>query len=106
MGPDSRGRPVLKRIRWDKPFYLATMLSALTALLLIVWIGYQLFSVSAPTRHQFGWKMLTTSQWDVPREIYGALPEIYGSLISALLALVIAVPLAVACAVFLTQFAP
>lgn len=106
VGPGGKRRPVSLRIRWDKPFYVATMLSGLTALLLIVWIGYQLYTVSAPTRHQFGWGMLTGSQWDVPREIYGALPEIYGSFVSALLALVIAVPLAVACAVFLTQFAP
>lgn len=106
FGPGGKSRPVRKRMRWDIPFYIATLLSGLTALILIVWIGYQLFSVSAPTRHEFGWKMLTSSQWDVPREIYGALPEIYGSFVSALLALVIAVPLAVGCAVYLTQFAP
>ena len=106
QGPGGKSRSVRPRIRWDKPFYVATMFSGLTALILILWIGYQLYSVSAPTRHEFGWKMITTSQWDVPREIYGALPEIYGSIVSALLALTIAVPLAVACAVFLTQFAP
>jgi phosphate transport system permease protein len=72
----------------------------------IVWIGYRLFVDSAVTRNRYGIKLLTGSTWDVPHEIYGALPVIFGTLFSALLALCISVPLSVGAAVFLTEIAP
>ena len=105
-GLDGFGRPTRFRLPTDKLFYGATLLAGITVIALIVWIGYQLFSVSADARHRYGWAMLTSSQWNINKDQYGALPFIYGSFVSAVIALVISVPLAVGCAVFLTQYAP
>jgi phosphate ABC transporter permease protein PstC len=105
-GQIGKRRPARLGVLLDKLFMSSTMVAAATALLLILWIAYELYSVSAPTRHRFGWSMLTNRTWDVPHEIYGALPFIYGSFLSSMLALIIAVPLAIGSAVFLTQYAP
>jgi phosphate transport system permease protein len=75
-------------------------------LVLILWIGLGLWTQSAVSRGMYGWKMLTLSQWDVPRQVYGALPFIYGTVVTTFLALLLAVPVGVGAAVFLTEMAP
>lgn len=55
---------------------------------------------------KFGLSFLTSSVWDPVMEEFGALPFIYGTLVSSALALLIAVPLGVGCAVFLAELAP
>ena len=85
--------------------------SALTALalllpLLLVLIAVELVSNALPAVSKFGFGFLIHSTWDPVRGEFGALPLIFGTLYSSLVALVIAVPLALACAVFLTEFAP
>lgn len=101
-----KSRPTRFRLSGDKLFYLGTLSAGLCALLFILWIGFQLYTVSALTREKFGWGILLGRDWDVNREIYGALPFIYGSFVSAVIAIIVCVPLAVGCAVFLTQYAP
>lgn len=101
-----KGGPAALLFSANSIFKGLSVAAGLSTIFIIGWIGIQLFTTSAATRHEFGWRMLTTSTWDVPRSIYGALPFIYGSFVSSLLALVIAVPLAVGCVIFLTQFAP
>ncbi len=54
----------------------------------------------------FGLKFLWTSTWDPVEEVFGALPFIYGTLVSSALALMIAVPLGVGSAIFLAEMAP
>ncbi|HXH60129.1 MAG TPA: phosphate ABC transporter permease subunit PstC, partial [Fimbriimonadaceae bacterium] len=66
----------------------------------------RLFADTALTRHRFGFEFLTKSVWDVPHEIYGASTFIYGTLLASALALVIAVPLSIGAALFLTEVAP
>lgn len=83
-----------------------TLLMALSILVLIGLIGYVLAHGAAPALHKFGWKFLTTSTWDPVNEQFGALPFIFGTLVSSLLALIIAVPLSIATAVYLTELAP
>jgi phosphate transport system permease protein len=85
--------------------------SVLTALalllpLLLVLIAAELVSNAMPAASKFGFGFLTHSTWDPVRGEFGALPLIFGTLYSSLVALVIAVPLALGCAVFLTEFAP
>ena len=53
-----------------------------------------------------GWHFLTSSDWDPVNDSYGALPFIFGTLVSSILALIIAVPLGVGGAVFLSELAP
>ena len=79
---------------------------ALILPLLLVLIAAELFSNAMPAVSKFGFGFLTHSTWDPVRGEFGALPLIFGTLYSSVIALVIAVPLALACAIFLTEFAP
>jgi phosphate transport system permease protein len=80
--------------------------AALMVLVLIVLVGWQLFAGSRLAIAQFGPGFLWSTEWDPVQDKYGALPFIFGTLVSSLLALLIAVPLGVATAIFLTELAP
>jgi len=90
----------------DRAFKWLTLLMALSVFVLIVLTGYQLAHGSRLALHKFGWHFLASSEWDPVNEEFGALPFIYGTLVSSFLALLIAVPLSIATAVFLTELAP
>jgi len=77
---------------------------ALTLPLLLVAIVTELAVSAWPSIHKFSF--IWTSVWDPVNEVYGAAPMIFGTLVSSLLALVIAVPLSLGVAIFLTEFAP
>ena len=77
---------------------------ALPALILII-LGI-LFVYAQPALKRFGPSFVWTSTWDPVAEIYGAAPMIFGTIASSLLALLIAVPLALSVAIFLTEFSP
>jgi phosphate transport system permease protein len=66
----------------------------------------ELWVESRLSRAEFGWKFFTGQDWDPVQGLFGALPFIYGTLLSSLLALVMAVPLGVGVAVFLTEICP
>src|SRR2546422_8741724 len=73
----------------------------------MVWlIGHELYHSSHLALKQFGWRFLVSSEWNPVEEHFGALPFIFGTLISAAIALVIAVPLSIATAIYLTELAP
>ena len=82
-------------------FLCATAIIAITALLV-----YELWDKSGPSRAQFGWDFLASSAWDPVANKFGALPFIYGTVVTSALALVIAVPLGVGAAIFLAELAP
>ncbi len=90
----------------DKVFRNITLLFSLVVVLLIVWIGVQLFKESSITRHLTGISILSSSVWDVQHQQYGALPFIIGTLVTSALALLIAVPMGLGAALFLTEIAP
>src|ERR1700690_1517245 len=69
-------------------------------------IVYQLILGSELSWHAFGWKFFGVSDWNPVEDQYGALPFIYGTIVSSMLALVIAVPLAIGVAVFITEMFP
>src|SRR3989454_12661097 len=77
---------------------------ALPSLLLVI-LGV-LFVSSLPALRRFGPSFLWTSTWDPVAEVFGAAPMIFGTLASSLLALLIAVPLALGVAIYLTEFSP
>ena len=89
------------------PAYRATLtvLAVLLPLLLLA-VGGQLAVSAAPALKKFGVRFLFTTTWDPVAEVYGAAPMIFGTIVSSLLALLIAVPLALGVAIFLTEFAP
>jgi len=90
----------------DKAFEWLTLLMALAVIALIFLVGWQLARGSELSIKRFGFHFLTTSTWDPVAEQFGALPFIYGTVVSSLIALIIAVPLSIATAVFLTELAP
>src|SRR5881396_3631742 len=90
----------------DKAFEWLTLAMALVVVVLVVLIGWQLWNGSSLAVKKFGFHFLTTSTWDPVAEQFGALPFIYGTLVSSLIALLIAVPLGIATAAYLTELAP
>src|SRR2546423_4396703 len=90
----------------DKAFEWLTLAMALTVVLLIILTGWQLWIGSSVAIKKFGFHFLATSTWDPVAQQFGALPFIFGTLVSSVIALVIAVPLSVATAVYLTELAP
>src|SRR5213076_258670 len=78
----------------DKAFEWLTL--AMAVVVLIILIGWQLWIGSSVAIRKFGFHFLVTSTWDPVAEQFGALPFIYGTLVSSLIALLIAVPLSIA----------
>lgn len=79
---------------------------AVSVFVLVVLIGFELAKGSHLTLKKFGWSFLGSSDWDPVNEQFGALPFIFGTVVSSMIALIIAVPLSIATAVFLTELAP
>jgi len=90
----------------DRLFKWLAMGMGLSVGVLIVLVGFTLWHGAAPAVHRFGPQFLSSSAWDPVQEVFGALPFIYGTLVSSLIGLVIAVPLSIGSAVFLTELAP
>lgn len=79
---------------------------AFTVVVLVILVGGQLAHGSWTALQKFGFHFLSTSTWDPVAEQFGALPFIYGTAVSSLIALIIAVPLSIATAIYLTELAP
>jgi phosphate transport system permease protein len=82
------------------------MVMASVVLVLVALVGYELWKGAGSTFSKFGIGFLTKSNWDPNAQDFGALPFIYGTLVTSLLGLLIATPLAIATAIFLTELAP
>ncbi len=91
-----------KRVK-ESLFTMVTAISGIAVLFAITWIGLKLFAESALTRNLFGLKFLTGTVWDVPHEQYGALTFIYGTVVSSIVAILIAVPISVGTSIFLNE---
>jgi len=90
----------------DHAFRWIAMGAALTIVALIVLVGWELYHGSGQAIGRFGVGFLGSSTWDPVTDQYGAWPFIFGTLVSSAIALLIAVPLGVATALFLTEMAP
>src|SRR5262249_3192079 len=90
----------------DRIFKSAMTACGLAILGILALIVYELVLRSGLSWHAFGFKFFASSEWDPVNEQFGALPFIYGTLVSSFLALLIAVPLAVGVAVFTTEMCP
>lgn len=103
------GRPVIRKTpkgTFDLVFRNASFLSALFVLLLLAGIMLSMVIGGWPAFREFGLGFITSSVWDTQNDQYGAWPAIVGTLSTALIALLIGVPLSLGIAVFLTQLAP
>src|SRR5580692_2631723 len=90
----------------DQVFKFAMLLCGLAVLGTLVLIVYELLLRSGPSWHAFGFKFFAARDWDPVNEKFGALPFVYGTLVSSFLALIIAVPLSIGVAVFTTEMCP
>jgi phosphate transport system permease protein len=90
----------------DRFFYLLMLACGLAVLALVGVIVWELVSKSTLSWHAFGWRFFFRSEWDPVNDQFGALPFVYGTIVSSILALVIAVPLALGVAVFITEMSP
>ncbi len=90
----------------DEVARLITLLFASLILLLTLAVVWELWIHSALARHKFGFGFLTSTSWDPVTNQFGALPFIYGTVITSAIALLIAVPLGVGAAIFLAELAP
>jgi phosphate transport system permease protein len=90
----------------DRAFFFAMLGCALSVLALVGLIVYELVTKSSLSWHAFGWKFFFRSEWDPVNDQFGALPFVYGTLVSSALALLIAVPLAIGVAVYITEMSP
>src|SRR3990172_887591 len=88
---------------WFKKAATVLGLSVAALMLLLV---YNMGRNSLPAIHKFGWHFLFTSTWDPVQEVFGALPFIYGTIVTSLLALLIAVPVSLGIAIYLAELAP
>jgi phosphate transport system permease protein len=75
-------------------------------MLTLIVMGIEMARASSASIQAFGLGFVTSTIWDPVREVFGALPFIYGTLVSSLLALLIAVPISLASALFLSELAP
>lgn len=93
--------------QWGDLLFAGTLRAlAMLVLVLLAAIFYVLISEALPAFHAFGFGFLTESRWAPNLEIFGGYPAIYGSIISTLIAMVLATPVAVGIAIFLTEIAP
>ena len=106
---------VLQKIRTSQPassripdqmFGLIILLSAISVFAIVVLVVWELVSKSQLSLHQFGLSFFYGHDWDPVNGNFGALPFIFGTLVSSFLALILAVPLSVGVAVFITEMCP
>jgi phosphate transport system permease protein len=98
---------VLDRLRLgDAAFRQVTRAAAIAVLLLLSGVIISLVDGSIPALRTFGFGFLFSSRWNPVTEIFGALPAIYGTVITSLVAMLIAVPVGLMIAFFLTELCP
>ena len=90
----------------DRVFRAVTALLALSVLATLLLMAFEMYRASEASIDKFGWDFITSRDWDPVRDQFGALPFIYGTVVSSLLALLISVPVSIGIAIFLSELAP
>ncbi len=90
----------------DLIFERLTLLFAVLVFLLIVFMGYEMYTQSKLSISKFGWHFLFNTTWNPVDEVFGAAPAIFGTLVSSFLALLISLPLGLGVAIFLSELSP
>jgi phosphate transport system permease protein len=90
----------------DIPFKAVLALSSATLLMLMVGVGVMLWLRSEPTRAAVGWSFITQTTWNPVGQVFGAAPFIVGTLVTSLVAVLIALPLGLGISIFLAELCP
>ncbi len=85
--------------------YVVTFFAACVPVLLVL-LAFEVVSAGWPALRQFGWHFLVSSDWDPVNGQFGAAPAIFGTIVTSIVALVLATPLALGVAVFISELAP
>ena len=107
-GPYDRARALNAFKLGDVTFYWITRISAISVLLILGGIMVSLVVGAWPAITAFGWSFLTTARWapsaDPP--VLGALGPLYGTIVTSVIAMIIAIPVGLGIAIFLTELCP
>ena len=90
----------------DKVYEALTAACALVIPALVIAIALAVFVAAWPAFSKLGLSIITSSDWDVAAGHFGAAPAVFGTLVSSAVALIIATPLAIGIAIFLSEFSP
>jgi phosphate transport system permease protein len=107
--PASERMPATRRLRdrlGDKILLGLTLAASIAVIAIMVAIVWKVLQGANPAYDKLGLSFLWESGWDVQKNVFGALPGLYGTAVTSLMALIIAVPLAIAIALFLSELAP
>src|ERR1700737_2779560 len=104
--PMDRARALGRLKVSDAGFRLLTLGSAVLVLVLLAGVAIALFIGAWPAFREFGLGFLISDAWSPPREKFGAATAIYGTLVTSLIAMLIAVPVGMGIGVFLTELSP
>jgi phosphate transport system permease protein len=97
----------LRRFRiGDRTFNILTQASAIAVLVILAGVIVSLVHGSLPAWHAFGLDFFTSQSWNPVTEKFGALPAIYGTLLTSIIAMLIGVPVSLGIAIFLTEICP
>lgn len=92
--------------RVEQAFRTATLIAAVAVLVLLASIIGSLVHGSWPALRTFRWDFLTQERWNPVTEQFGALAPLYGTVVSSLIAMLIAIPISFGIAIFLTETCP
>lgn len=105
--PIAGSRSFLAKLReGDEIARLLTFLFAATVVLITILVVWELWVNSALPRHKFGLHFFITETWDPIVDDFGALPFIYGTVVTSAVSLFIAIPFGIGAAIFLAELAP
>jgi phosphate transport system permease protein len=90
----------------DSVFRAATLIAALIVLLLLGGVILSLIIGSVPAIRAFGFGFFTTQSWNPVTEKFGAIPAIYGTIVTSIIAMAIGIPVSLGIAIFLTELCP
>lgn len=90
----------------DAVFRGVSALFAASVVIVLAAMAFEMWKASRPAFAEFGWGFITSTDWNPVRDEFGALPFLYGTVVSSLLALAISVPISLGVAIFLSEMAP
>ncbi len=90
----------------DVVFKWLTIVAALVVPVVMTAIFWELLSLSWPALKKFGWRFFVNQTWNPVTQVFGAASSIYGTIVSTLIAMVLAVPMSIVIALFLVELAP
>jgi len=90
----------------DAILYVVTLVAALSGVVLLGLIAREVLADAWPAMHKFGFHFLTTTAWDQNKKLFGAESFIFGTAVTSFGALLLATPISIAIALFLSELAP